>query len=190
MKNLKNKSIYLSTYLLLLILLLLIVICFFIVYHKNIDGFDSETDYLAPSTDVISDELWTMLFNKMSKVITKTDPEDPLTLDNIKQKFTNSITKAEINYYVQNSVFPWNQYVTTKYTDYIKKNIQANEEVTGVKTNVNINDQVTSIMKQYSNRYAYKNYLTKPEFEAQENLNGKPYLAYSNETIPTTATIS
>ena len=173
--KLTKKNITLPIIIAIVISILLIVITYIIIYNHNsiIEKFaDSigQYDYMAPVTENISDELWKILINKMKAV----GVTELFSLDEIKSTYTNFVSKAEISYYLDNGMFPWNPYVTKLFTDFIStiKQEQNNSPDEIVKQN----------MKDYPNRYAYSQYLLLPDMK--ESISGDAYLIYTGEKPP------
>jgi hypothetical protein len=155
-------------------------------YTEKFTDSMGEYEYMAPPTDNISEEMWKILFNKMrdtgaNKEDTKEDTKDEkdkdenedededLKIDTLKKKFTNFITKEEIIYYVDNGIFPWNQYMKKLFLDSMKRN--------KIPKTINIDDLLKEEMEQLPNRYAYSQYLLSPNMK--ESLTSEAYLIYS-----------
>ena len=176
--KLTKKNITLPIIIAIVISILLIVITYIIIYNHNsiIERFaDSigQYDYMAPVTENISDELWKILINKMKAV----GVTELFSLDEIKSTYTNFVSKAEISYYLDNGIFPWNTYVTKLFTDFISNITQPQPGST--------DDLVKQNMKDFPNRYAYSQYLLLPDMK--ESIIGDAYLIYSGEKVlPTT----
>ena len=168
-----------NIYLIICVIVIFIVISYCIFYNPNIDSFKdssnssniSDTDFLAPSTDTISDMMWSILGNKMNKVNDTTD----FTLEKIKDLYTNFITKEEINYYLENNNFPWSSYVASRYKELLPN--KTNEQP------YSPDEQLIQMMKYYPNRYAYRQYLLSPDMK--ESIESVYYLTYSGEKFPT-----
>ena len=169
------------------VILLIFIIGYFICNKTSIlssfDGFtsDQETDkdkykYLAPVTEDISDILWTILVNKMKKV----NPNEEFTFDKVKHDYTNFITKEEINYYLQNGIFPWSTYVTNIYKTFLSSGTEEQRK-SMLTSDPDIETMLKSTIKQYPNRYAYKLYLSFPDVDITVNLEDDGYLIFSGE---------
>jgi hypothetical protein len=180
MKSIFNKKNII--HLLKFIIILLIIICFIIIYnlhqyqypyeYKYAEKFtDSigQYEYMAPPTDTISEEMWQILFNKMSANGANKDDDEELTIDTLKKKYKNFITKAEITYYVDKGFFPWNSHIKKIFLDTMKKN--------KIPDNINIDDLLKEEMEQLPNRYAYSQYLLSPNMK--ESLTSEAYLIYT-----------
>ena len=174
--KLTKKNIKLPIIIAIVIIILLIVITYIIFYTTIIERFaDSigQYDYMAPVTENISDELWKILINKMKAV----GVTELFSLDEIKSTYTTFVSKAEISYYLDNGIFPWNTYVTKLFTDFISNITQPQPGST--------DDLVKQNMKDFPNRYAYSQYLLLPDMK--ESIIGDAYLIYSGEKVlPTT----
>ena len=180
MKSTKKTNITLPIIIAIVISILFIVITYIIIYNHNpiIERFEEDDssgqyDYMAPVTETISDELWKILINKMKAV----GVTELFSLDEIKSTYTNFVSKAEISYYLDNGIFPWNTYVTKLFTDFISNITQPQPGST--------DDLVKQNMKDFPNRYAYSQYLLLPDMK--ESIIGDAYLIYSGEKVlPTT----
>jgi hypothetical protein len=177
MKSTKKTNIKLPLIIAIVISILFIVITYIIIYnHKPIiERFEEEEesigqyDYMAPVTENISDELWHILINKMKAV----GVTELFSLDEIKSTYTNFVSKAEISYYLDNGMFPWNPYVTKLFTDFISNITQPQLGST--------DDLVKQNMKDFPNRYAYSQYLLLPDMK--ESITGDAYLIYSGDKV-------
>ena len=164
-----------GTYLIICISILLIVSLGFIEYNRYntntlvVEGFDDikDTDYLEPPKDIISDDLWTILTNKMNK----TTPDLNFTAEKLKSSYTNFINKEEINYFLDNGKFPWSKYVTNRFKEMLPSTVNGET--------INKDDQVNKLMSNFPNRYAYKQYITSPDMK--ESLTSIQYLVYSGD---------
>ena len=175
----KQKSATLLPTLLSPIICIIICICIIILiysfckYNEHFTETINQYDYMEPITETISDELWTILFNKMKSIV----PEKVNSIDILKKKYTNFITKAEISYYLENGIFPWNLYVKNHFIDLIssiKESQSSSPE-----------EQLKVMMKENPVRYVYSQYLLVPNMK--ENIQGDAYLIYSGEKkLPTT----
>jgi len=175
----KQKSATLLPTLLSPIICIIICICIIILiysfckYNEHFTETINQYDYMEPITETISDELWTILFNKMKIIV----PEEVNSIDILKKKYTNFITKAEISYYLDNGIFPWNLYVKKLFIDLISsiKEVQSSSP----------EEQLKDMMKENPNRYIYSQYLLIPDMK--ESIQGDAYLIYSGEKkLPTT----
>ena len=182
MKSTKKTNIKLPIIISIVISILFIVITYIIIYTPIInpiierfeeDDSSGQYDYMAPVTETISDELWKILINKMKAV----GVTELFSLDEIKSTYTTFVSKAEISYYLDNGIFPWNTYVTKLFTDFISNITQPQPGST--------DDLVKQNMKDFPNRYAYSQYLLLPDMK--ESIIGDAYLIYSGEKVlPTT----
>ena len=109
--------------------ILIIIIGAFLLYKPIIEGFTSkieEYEYLAPSTDNISDDMWNKLIEKM-KQVTK-QPDRKITLEQIKGPYKNlrtnkyDISNKDINYYLENGRFPISPYINKMVKNMYEKN--------------------------------------------------------------------
>ncbi len=155
-------------------IILLIIICIIIIliviinkYYEKFTDPIGKYDYMAPVTETITDEMWQILYNKMDKL----NVPEVLSVDNIKKKYTNFITKTEIYYYLDNDKFQWNSYVTKLFIDLMSNS----QDPSGISPE----DSVKETMKIYPNRYAYNQYLLSPDMK--EKLSGDAYLIYSGD---------
>ena len=163
----------------LIICILLIVIICFCIYNTNklnSEGFYffgtiKDTDYLEPVKEIISDDLWTILNTKMNKEY----PDLNFTEEKIKE-YTGFITKEEINYYLSNNKFPWSNYVTIRFKELLISDSNKDPES---KTNIDPEAMVNNLMKNFPNRYAYKQYITSSSMK--DSLTSDTYLIYSGE---------
>jgi len=161
-------------YLIICVCILLIVIICFVTNTKQtirIEYFYSndikDTDFLEPVKDTITDDLWTILNNKMNKEY----PDLNFTEEKLKE-FEGFITKEEINYYLTNKKFPWSIYVTDRFKQMLISS-------TGGDPNVNLDELINKLNQNFPNRYAYKQYIKSPAMS--DSLTSDQYLIYSGE---------
>ena len=162
-------------YLMIWFCILLLILSCFIIYRPISEGFADiigDNEHLEPITKIINDDLWTILFNKMIK----NNPTLQFSASQLKEAYSNFITKEEINYFLQNDKFPWSVYVTNRFKELL------NDTVNGEK--VDIDEQSRQLMAIFPNRYAYNKYLLSPDMK--EDLGKDPYMIYSGEKkLPT-----
>ena len=139
----------------------------------NMFDVTKDTDYLEPVKEIISDDLWSILNNKMNKEY----PDLEITEEKLKE-YTGFITKAEINYYLTNKKFPWSTYVKNRFTEMLIRTISTSSDT---ESNIKItpDEMVNTMMQNFPNRYAYKQYINSPDMT--ENLTSEQYLIYSGE---------
>jgi len=175
MKSKANKKSIIKILIIIFISLLFIYNYHSIFKNSKIEGFFEtidKYDYIAPVTETISDVEWTMLYNK----IIKDNPTTDLTIETLKPKFTNFITKKEINYYLKNGTFQWSDYVLNKFRTIFPT------EINGEK--INVEENIKNSMKAMPNRYVYNEFLMTPGI--QEDLQSDFYLTYTGEKpVPT-----
>lgn len=175
MKSKVSKKCSIKLPIIICISVLFIVICYLLFKNSKVEGFFEaidQYDYIAPPIETVSDVEWTMLYNKILKV----NPQTDLTFDTLKAKYTNFITKKEINDYVENGTFQWSDYIINKYRSIIPI------ETNGVK--VDPEEFINNVKKAMPNRYAYNQYLSTPDIK--ENLMADFYLIYNGEKpVPT-----
>ena len=192
MKNTKNIFIKKNhIYLIICICILLIGMAYFITNNNNNtnnntntiktikrEHFDvfapiKDTDYLEPVKEIVSDDLWIILHNKMNKEY----PDLQITEEKLRE-FTGFVTKKEINYYLTYKKFPWSTYVTNRFKEMIVSTISTSTD-TESKTKINPDDMVNTMMQNFPNRYAFKQYIKSPAMT--ESLTSEQYLIYSGE---------
>ena len=148
--------------LLLIVCIVCIVCIIYIICNPKIERFKEsigDNQYLEPSDDEISDEMWNILVNKLNKVNKTTD----FNFDKIKKEYTTFITKDEINDYLKNDSFQWSNYVRNKYKEMLPPD--------------STDEQIDENMKYYPNRYAYYQYILSPNMK--EDLKSSAYIKYS-----------
>ena len=166
------------------ILLLIVITCVgiydFVIYNINKprrEVFDDikDTDYLAPVKEIISDDLWTLLTNKMNEE----NPDLQIRAEKLKE-YTGFLTKEEINYYLFNNKFPWSTYVTTRFKKVLTTpSADSNTESNETTKDINPDEMVDKLMKNFPNRYAYKQYVTSAAMT--DSLSSDIYRIYSGE---------
>ena len=148
-----------------------IIILLIVIMNRYTEKFAppvGKYEYLAPVKDTINDEMWQILFSKMEK----NGVAVGLSLEILKNTYTKFITKKEINYYLDNNIFPWNPYVSNLFKEFIS-GIKENPE------NLSIDELLNKNMKKMPNRYAYSQYLLTPDMK--ESLKNDSYLIYNGE---------
>jgi hypothetical protein len=106
--------------------ILLFIIVFSLFNNPIIEGFTAnigEYEFLAPPTDIISDEMFNKLIEKMKKVLNK-----PELTSNDKKSLKEYITNKEINYYVENGLFPISPYVQKYITNAWKEKYETEKK--------------------------------------------------------------
>jgi len=137
----------------------------------NMFDITKDTDYLEPVKETITDELWTILINKMNKEY----PELEFTEEKIKE-YTGFVTKAEINYYLSNNKFPWSNYVTNRFKELLTTSDNSDTESSA---KIEPDEMVKKMMQNFPNRYAYKQYVISSAMK--DSLTSDIYLIYSGE---------
>jgi len=183
---------FLRTHKLILGILVIIIFGVFLFYNPIIEGLTSkigEYEFLAPPTDIITDDMWNKLNEKMKKTYNKPD----ITLDQVKSSYTNlvtnkyEITNKEINYYLENGKFPVDQYVINAFKEYMKKDNAS-------QTDSASEDYIQKYSMSMTNRQIFSMVIdTLPNKNSSEGyliyMGTKPPPSYSSPTISLTDAI-
>ena len=165
-----------------IILPLIICICIIILimiinsYYEKFVILIGKYEFLAPVKDTINDDMWQLLYSKMIKndvtEMSNNGSTIGVSIDSLKKTYTNFVTKKEINYYLENSIFPWNPYITKLFVDFISG-------IEEPPKNMTPDDLLKKNMKEMPARYAYSQYLLAPDMK--ESLKSDSYLIYNGE---------
>lgn len=164
----------------------IVIIIFFYNSSSIVEGLTgniSEYDYLAPvnpSTENISDEIWRRFLSIMAKafgrdnVLPNDVPSD--VLSDYKIQFGEIVTKAEIEYYINNGKFPYNGYVMK----YLKNNLEKVRE-----PNYNFSEEIERLQKFLPNREIYRQQIFLPVEKNQKPLPISAKIYLGQEKPPT-----
>lgn len=113
--------------------IIILIFGIFLCYSPIIEGLTGsvgEYEFLAPSTDNISDDMWNKLAEKISKLLL------PMTVEQVKELYKGNITNKEINYYLENGTYPINPYIKKTMLEYYKS-LKPNTTSADVDTSIN-----------------------------------------------------
>ena len=163
--------------LMVILAILLYVVLYFLKKNPTKEGFTSLTgsdyDYLAPvKLETVSDEFWSRLVDHYNEIM-----NTKLTTQAIKNMFDSFVTEDEINSYIQNSYFPYDNYLTNYFVNQYKTTYKGTED-----PNKAAKDALMEFQKREPNRYLYSHYLANVE----KKITPQPesYLIYIGELAP------
>ena len=159
--------------------IIIIIFGLFLSYSPIIEGLTGnigEYEFLAPSTDNISDEMWNKLSKKYSKFEFRT-----VTAEQLKSAFIYNITNKEINYYLENGEFPVSSYIKKTFiTFFLKQQKKSKEEDPSLK--MQSKSEIESSVKGFTSRYIYGMFLA--SIDKEKNPQPDAYLIYMGIKTP------
>jgi hypothetical protein len=153
--------------------ILIIIIVGFLFYNPIIEGFTSkigEYEFLAPPTDIISDDMW----NKLTEKMKKQNPN--ITIDQVKLNFKDNITPKEIKFYLENNTFPISPYIKKMMKNFNEKNYKLYPSMAKI-TDEETDNTIKNFSSSYTTRMLYDMY-NRESGEDKQSPQPESYLIY------------